>query len=268
MWRQALLQLKDIMSAAEPGYSIVSVFFVAASLIVACAEPVAEAPAHAPASETAVPMGEEQAEVAPNVQTPPKGVQPGSGTIAVSFRMRDGKTGHAIPANVTLRHVEVDRTGSLVDLSPLSAMDSDEFGRAQFNLPPGEHLIEVSAPGYRRMRTHTGLVEAGKTLSMGFELLPVREPEELLPEVVEAQRRPDHFLILGYVVDAHDWQALSGVQLQMSEVRAVTDKKGYFALQVPVPRQDGEASLLEDLVFERSGYKQHVLWNLIYAGGI
>lgn len=261
MWRQTwkLLQLQDIVSAVELRYPIAPLFFVAASLILACAEPVAEAPARAPASETGVPIEEEQAEVAPNVQTSPKDVQPGSGTVL--FRIRDSKTGHAIPANVTLRHVEVDRTGSLVDRSPLSAMDSNEFGRAQFNLPPGEHLIEVSAPGYRRMRTHT-FVTAGKTLSMAFELLPVSEPEELLPEVLAAQVLPGHFLLLGYVVDAQDWQPLSGVQVQMGQVRAMTDKKGYFMLRVPVPPQQGGEGWLLDVVFERSGYKQHVLWNM------
>lgn len=262
MWRQALSRLQDIMSASKTGYSIAPVFFVAASLILACAEPVAEAPARAPASETGVTLEERHAEVAPNVQTPLKGVQPTGGASAMTFRIRDARTGHAIPANVTLRHVEVDRTGSLADLSPPSAMDSDEFGRAQFNLPPGEHLIEVSAPGYQSARSQF-LVETGKApLPMTFELDPVIEPEELLPEVVAAQKRPGHFLLLGYVVDAQNWQPLSEVQVQMSQVWTVTDKKGYFMLRVPVPpQQDGEVPL-KDAVFERSGYKQHVLRNV------
>jgi Carboxypeptidase regulatory-like domain len=262
MWRQALLQLKDVMSAAEPGYSIAPVLFIAASLILACAEPAVEAPARAPAAETGVTMEEEHAEVAPNVQTPLKGAQPAGGTSAMTFRIRNSRTGHAMPANVTLRHVEADRTGSLVDLSPSSSMDSDEFGRAQFNLPPGEHLIEVSAPGYQSISSRFS-VEAGKTpLPMTFELDPVSEPEELLPEVVAAQKRQGHFLLLGYVVNAPNWQPLSGVQVQMSEMRAVTDEKGYFMLRVPVPpQQDGEVPR-KDAVFERSGYKQHVLRNV------
>jgi hypothetical protein len=213
-------------------------------------------------------MEEEHAEVAPNVQTPLRGVQPAGATSATTFRIRDTRTGHAIPANVTLRHVEVDRTGSLVDLSPLSSMDSDEFGRAQFNLPPGEHLIAVSAPGYQSVRSQF-LVETGKApLLMTFELEPVSEPEELLPEVVAAQKRPGHFLLLGYVVDAQNWQPLSEVQVQMSQVLAVTDKKGYFILSVPVPpQQDGEVPH-KDAVFERSGYKQHALRNMnLWEGG-
>jgi hypothetical protein len=139
------------------------------------------------------------AEDPPQPQTPLESVQP-SGRI-MEFRIRDSQTGYTIPTKVTVRDLVVDHTGSLVDRSPPSSVEGDAFGRGQANLPPGYYFIELSAPGYRNLRTHFAL-QAGARLAFEAYIDSIGPPEELRDEVVEAQRQPGHVLLHGYVADA------------------------------------------------------------------
>lgn len=176
-----------------------------------------------------------------------------AGTGTISLLVRDTKTGYAVPATVSYGPIQGDWS------MPFSQR-ADTTGRIRLTLSAGTYLFEACAPGYDSMRTYFRIT-AGTDLPTGFQMDPTVSPEEMRPEVLDAQVRPGHAMTFGYVVDAETGKPLANVRVrwETTQVDTRTNLRGYYALFAPVPSADPNALPPTDtLVAELPGYRRFV----------
>lgn len=177
-----------------------------------------------------------------------------SGTL--SLHVRDGITGYNVQASVKLEGPE-----SLT-------LQTDDSGSLTLSLPAGVYREEVSAPGYKVLRSHTK-IRAGSNSPETFMLDPLSPPEEESREAIEARLRQGFTLLHGYVENDN-----SGNPLPEATVRVVnggeqtqTDSKGHFYLSVPTPEPENPGGMGTDtLICEKTGYKTDIRQNFGIVG--
>lgn len=181
-------------------------------------------------------------------QAPAKPADRGTLRIVV----RDVTTHYAVRAQIKL------------DGPQSFSRETDDAGSLQLPLPRGEYQMEITAPGYRDMRTHA-TVEPGNTWPIGIMLDPVNPPEE--EESREAKLKPDFTLLYGYAVD--DGKPVAGVKVRLQHAgdETTTNERGYYELSVPTP-PDTAPGLpgIDTLIAQKQGYKSICYRNIIVAG--
>lgn len=177
-----------------------------------------------------------------------------SGSMAL--RITDARTHHPIPNALIKGYASESLTTEAFKVT------TDPAGRAKVvGLPTGEYGLEITAPGFRTMRTDA-LVEAGKATKAGGQLDTTTEPEEESDAVLKSQYRPGYVLLHEYVSDAETGEPIPGVKVRSLKGKAetTTDANGYFKLSTPVP--PGMYNT-ETFIYEKPGYKTLILRNLI-----
>ncbi|MGH8033284.1 MAG: SpoIID/LytB domain-containing protein [Luteimonas sp.] len=184
---------------------------------------------------------------------------PDSAPGSLTLRVRDSLTGIAVPP----RSVSV--TGA--ETVTLNMIGSE--GRQL--LAPGTQQIDVSAEGYRASHSRFE-VEPGMDLPVTVLLDPLVRPAELEPAVVNAKRKPGHALFHGHIVQAADGMPLAGVQVRLpgSNLKAVTDARGYFFLSAPAPRVNAPPALppTVQLLAQVPGYRDYAITDTFLADGL
>lgn len=153
-------------------------------------------------------------------------------TAVVSGKILNAETGQPITATVRV-------TGAML-METSAALD----GSYSIAIPPGTVTLSILAPGYREV-TATAEAQAGASLYFN----PV-----LYPETADALKPDPSTTLTGTVVDAHTYEPMAGVQLQVTggEVTATTDLQGKFSIN-GLPAGDGE------LVISRPDYQSVTL---------
>jgi hypothetical protein len=150
---------------------------------------------------------------------------------------------------------------------------SSSNGRFGQELSQSEYAFEISAPGYRPMRTHFGIT-MGSVVRANINLDPVNLPTELRDDVVASELRDGYELVHGYIVDGETHLPMAGVKLrrQESDATSVSDSRGYFQLYAGAISTEN-ASRPEDfpeadtLTATASGYKTYTLTGLLHMSG-
>ena len=145
---------------------------------------------------------------------------------------------------------------------------TDPNGRVHLTLAPGEYRIEVSATGYKALRTHSK-VALGRNLPLTIMLDRESPPDEERPDIIAQNVRPGFTLLHGFVVDSDSGKPLSGatVRLVTAGVETQTDSRGHYFLSAPTTEPVIQGTMGTDtLVFEKSGYKSIIFNNFGITG--
>jgi len=179
------------------------------------------------------------------------------------FAVRSFWTNYSVPATIMVRSAQ--------PASQSRMFSTDEFGRLQVNLPPGDYLFSIRAAGYESSEDAHFRSEGGRILPVTIVLHPLTEPQELKTE--PKLLRPGFTLVAGWVVDAVTGKPLSKVRIRINGGRTEeeTNERGYYALSVPSPRSriiaGGELPGIGTLVAELSGYKTSIETNVLLPDG-
>jgi len=177
-------------------------------------------------------------------------------TGTIGFKVRDNTTGYAVPASVEITPISA---GEPVQ----SPMMTDDAGRLEIALAPGDYKFRFSAVGHQPLETHYE-IKAGEKL--GFNKVHLdREspPEEERPEVINRELRSSYVLLYGYVADSDTGLPLPNVDVRLRKIgkQTTTNMRGYFSFSVKVPEAPADqpkifmGAVLDDLSFELPGYK-------------
>lgn len=202
------------------------------------------------------------------------GQQPKQSTVlnnngGIAFRILDSATGYVVP----FATIKWDAVGNSVPATLFHAGIPSSHGRFMQELSPGEYAFEISAPGYRALRTHFAIA-ASSVVHSNINLDPINAPRELRDDVVASELLDGYDLIHGYIVDGETHLPLAGVDLsfRQSGANAVSDSTGYFQIYVAAISTKN-ASRPEDfpaadtLRATASGYKVYTLAGLLYVPG-
>lgn len=146
-------------------------------------------------------------------------------------------------------------------------VQADTEGHLKPRLAPGEYQMEISAPGYKAMKTHYR-VSAGRN-QMGIEVEPESLPASENAAVIRSQIRPGFTLFHGFTVDEHTGHPISGVEISFAhaKVHVLSDANGHYALLVPTPQPEIPGGMgVDTLRFTKAGYKTLVFQNLGVGG--
>ncbi len=194
--------------------------------------------------------------------------KPAGGLGIVTIRVVDFETGFSVPASVYIKGAEDGQYAP-------RTFSTDDYGRLRLELQSGFYLYEVSAPGYKPLRSYT---EAAPGFPQPQEpnLNPLTLPEELRAGLINSKLRPGYTLVYGYISDSVMGRPLAGVQvhLEKANVDATTNARGYFEVSVPSPPTQlfpgvpppGLAGT-DNISFKLAGYETDVELNVdLYDG--
>src|ERR1019366_3939961 len=171
----------------------------------------------------------------------------------LSITVNDVETHYSVPALVK------------GDGPELFSVSTDETGLLKRALAPGEYRLEVSAPGYKSMKSRA-TVEAGRTSFLGFMLDPTNPPEEEL--LLPSRLRTGFSVISGYALQDRG-RPVSDVRVRLQKTggETVTDRRGYYWLSVRTPPETERfVPGTDTLIAEKPGYKTIIHRNIIIAG--
>lgn len=187
----------------------------------------------------------------------------------IEFQVLDSATGYVVDSAAIKWDAAGESAPSALSRSGISA----STGQFVQELSPSEYAFEISAPGYRPLRTHFGIA-AGSVVHANINLDPVDLPTELRDDVVASELRDGYELVHGYVADGETHLPLAGVKLRLqeSDTTSVTDSRGYFQIYAGAISTDN-ASKPEDfpatdsLTATASGYKTYTLTGVLHVPG-
>jgi len=174
-------------------------------------------------------------------------------TGVLQITVRDVETHYAVQAKITFAGPE-----------SLTAQ-TDDTGRLQVSLPEGEYRLEVSAAGYRGMKTRASVQTTG-TLPGGIMLDPLVPPEE--EQSLESELRSGFTFIHGYATN-DSGRPVEGVRVRLQHAggETTTNGRGYYGISVPTPPETGrDAPGTDTLIAQKQGYKTIIHRNIIVWG--
>jgi hypothetical protein len=189
----------------------------------------------------------------------------GTGTLVLQLLEED--TGYGVAGTVGLapaskpwsEYLTWTQNSPQSPTIPLKQQNADASGKLVLKLPPGNYLIEVSAPGHQPMRSYTS-VPAGKSSTGSFTLHPNETPEDL--KQVNSLARPGFASAAGYVLDATMLRPIAAAQIQDKNAGAVatTNARGFYVLEVPLkePPDDECHDTIVSLFVKAPRYKEVV----------
>lgn len=185
----------------------------------------------------------------------------------IDFHVLDVATGYAIrSATIKWGLVTPSRTP---ELSHSGSFTSG--GHFVHELSPGEYVFEISAPGYKSMRSHIGVVQDA-VAPADINLDPISPPEELREDAVNSELRSGLELVQGYISDSVTHRPIAGVEIRLKQsgATAVTNAEGYFQLYADAISTADASSAeefpeLDTLTATAPGYKVHTLSGLLHV---
>jgi len=187
---------------------------------------------------------------------------PSPDTGVISFRARDFETGFSVPATFVVQGAEQGRY-------PPHTFSSDEFGRLRLPLTAGYYLYEVSAPGYKPLRSYFQIAPAFPQ-NQDDMLDPISPPEEEQMGMIDSKLRPGYTLIYGYISDSKTGKPLANVSVHVEKAQAdaTTNERGYFELSVESPRAEMRRGVpfpglagIDNISISLKGYKKYDIQN-------
>lgn len=165
----------------------------------------------------------------------------------LNLRFHDSVTGHALVVEGVLTHTETQKSYSF---------RSTPDGRAFPTVPEGDYILHATCEGYQSVGI-TLRVEPAMP-PMRFYLDPLVPPVESRTEFLWSVRKPGQMVITGWLTDEQTGQpiAQAWVRMEGSQVRTLTDARGYFLLQFPV---DDCADGFATLIIQKEGYRTRQL---------
>jgi len=200
-------------------------------------------------------------------QRNPSSVSGESGSV--DYQILDSTTGYSVgPATIAWG---VIGQSSSIALSHSGV--SSQNGRFVQQLPPGEYAFEISAPGYKPMRTHSD-VTPGSTDRANIDLDPITPPLELREEAVKSELRDGMELVHGYVANELTHRPIANATIKLSEngATATTNSRGYFQLYADaistarISRPE-DYPPLDTLTVRAPGYETYILSGLLHVPG-
>ena len=197
-------------------------------------------------------------------------------TISAPLDVKDSYTGKAVPNAVVRGQIVANVAPD--NLQVLGKFDRD--GKLVLPVVADEtYAAEISAPGYKTVRTTIGEASGQPPTTEGFNLEPFSKPAAMVQ--AEAQTEPGHDILIGYVLDSVHSAGIANatIHLEKGDFTTTTDAEGFFFLKFPVslhanpsktPTSEDDFDL-ETLIISAPGYKRYVRdkIELIYdnAGG-
>lgn len=174
-----------------------------------------------------------------------------SGTLHIVIR--DADTHYAVHAQVSLEGPES------------ASFAADDTGNIQASLPAGQYRVEITANGYKPMRTRTA-VQSGTTSSIGIMLDPVTPPQE--EQSLQSSLEPGLTILHGYAVN-DEGQPVQGVSVRLlhSGTHTITNDRGYYEISVSTPPETArDIPGTDTLIAQKQGYKTVIHRNIVIAG--
>lgn len=176
---------------------------------------------------------------------------------SINITVRDSVTGQRLPASLT--SVANDGTVSRTDAA------SDGKGTVAAK---GRTDIEVSAPGYRTIRSYFAV--DGNSLDVTVYLDPIDVPIAMRSETIAAESRQGMTLIHGHIFDENGIAIPNAaVSIAGSDLQAISDAAGYFKLFVPTLPVDpaGDLPGTAELIVQKEGKTIYSRSNMMIPEG-
>jgi hypothetical protein len=171
----------------------------------------------------------------------------------LNFRFFDVKTGYAVvPENV---EIQPRGTGLLKTIKSNQIAGN---GTVIKRLANGAYDIKVKAKGYEPMQTFFDL--NNQTVNLRFNLVPVNPPEELSVSTIQSLHKENAMVIVGSVVDDFTGEPLNNVAICTEDraAKAITDKRGFFKLIIPLAENARQVELRGTIYFVRENFNTEV----------
>ena len=179
----------------------------------------------------------------------------------INLRVRDSHTRLAITAFI---HLE-----GPVNLN----LRTDETGRVSPSAAPGDYRIEVTADGYKSMRSHFAVSQVGTlpVTHMTYMLEPDKptSPEE--DRAFKARLREGYTLVTGSAIDDETGKPLRGVRIRLERAakETVTEASGDYFISIPTPPIINDRPTgIDTISAELPGYKTIIYRNILIAGDV
>lgn len=178
---------------------------------------------------------------------------PGANGV-VPIWVRDAITHYAVPAKI--------------ELEGRKSLSLQTDGNGTINLPSGEYLVKVSAPGYKTMWWDSRMIRPSNdnpTPLGGMLVSSTPRPEE---QWEASLLKPGYTLLRSYATDPQG-RPVAGVnvRLEKSGAKTTTNERGYYSFSILLPREATEEHPgTETVIAEKPGYKTIVIQNIVLAG--
>jgi stage II sporulation SpoD-like protein len=166
----------------------------------------------------------------------------------IKVRLFDSVTGYGIQPTT------LDAVTMKSDLQEFR-IQSKENNTTFLQAPQGTYELAVRVEGYKPATTVVSLEQ--DLTSLEILLDPIPTPPEMTAEAIKLITRPDATSIIGYVIDEQTGRPLRGVGVSLTDgsLRARTNRRGFFVLQIPLDDSNPEGPpALRDILFQLTGY--------------
>ncbi len=192
---------------------------------------------------------------------------PVSPTIPAPLVVKDDFTGKAVQNAIVMGQMVANVAPDNLQL--LGKFDQD--GKLVLAVIPDKtYAAEISAPGYKTVRTTIGEASGQSPTTEGFNLVPLSKPAAIVQ--AEAQTEPGYDILVGYVLDSAHGTGIANatVHLEKSDITTTTDAEGFFSLKFAVslhanpsktPTSEDDFDL-ETLIINAPGYKRYERENI------
>lgn len=173
-------------------------------------------------------------------------------TTNITFVVRNESTGFAVPGAVVQVTAPNGKTSTLTTAAN---------GKLLFTAINGKYTFAITANGYDPIETYFTAGEE-TNIEANINLDQAGTNATLMPEQ-QLRITVDQSIISGYVRDAEVNTPLVGVQVSAGGKTAITDRKGFFSLQLPAAATLPEGAVPEKAMirFTKAGYAPHSIQN-------
>ncbi len=174
----------------------------------------------------------------------------------LQITLRDSVTGNRVSGTVAVSG----------DIST-EAFATDDAGRGDFRLVGGRNDLHISAPGYNALDTYFDGGQVGIDVTVWLD--PNDVPSEM--RAVELRLRAGTTFVHGHIIDEESGKPLAGARVYLAgaKIETVSDRRGYFQMNVLTPPVDPAGDLPggDDLVVESGGKVVYRRNNILLPDG-
>ncbi len=159
-----------------------------------------------------------------------------SNSAALTISSRDVETGIAMETTYTVNN---------------KTYTEKELNSYLKKAPAGRYDIVAKSNGYKELPSYV-VLPVSQNSGMRFMIDPLAKPSEFGDSYLKQFTKPGTGLVVGFVVD-EDGQSLSGVAVSSPVYNAITNNRGFYALNATIPESASCAGV--DITFSKSGYR-------------
>ena len=170
----------------------------------------------------------------------------------ITFVVRNESTGFAVPGAVVQVTAPNGKTSTLTTAAN---------GKLLFTAVNGKYTFAITASGYDPIETYFASGEE-TNIEANINLDPAGDNAPLISEQ-QLRANTNQSIISGYVRDAEVNTPLAGVQVSAGGKTAITDREGFFSIQLPAAATIAEGTVPEKATirFTKAGYAPHSIQN-------